>query len=152
MRPRVLVLALVALVAAGIGALVLASHRRPPSGLVKGRLRPCPESPNCVTSQDPGDEEHHIDPLRFFGDPHEAFGIAVGIVKGWPRTKVLRLDDDYAHFEVSTRFLRFRDDLELHLDPAAGVIHVRSGSRVGQSDLGANRKRVERLRAAYERR
>ena len=152
MRPRVLVLAVVALVAAGTGALVLASRRRPPSGLVDGRLRPCPESPNCVSSQDPADEGHRVDPLPFFGDPNEAFGIAVGIVKGWPRTSVVQLDDDYAHLEVTTRLLRFRDDLELLLDSEAGVIHVRSGSRVGQSDLGANRERVERLRAAFERR
>jgi uncharacterized protein (DUF1499 family) len=57
--------------------------------------------------------------------------------------------DGYAAFECTTRLMRFVDDVELLLDAPAGVIHLRSSSRIGHSDLGANRKRVEALRAAY---
>lgn len=148
MRPRVLVLCIVALVVASILGLVLASRERPDSGLVAGRLRPCPDAPNCVSSQ-AVDEAQAVEPLRFPGDPHEAFARALAIVNGWSGTTELARTEDYAHLEVVTSLLRFRDDVELQLDVAAKVIHVRSASRVGHSDLGANRERVERLRAAF---
>lgn len=149
MRPKVLLLALAALIAAALVGLSLASRRRPVSGLVDGRLRPCPQTPNCVSSL-ATDERHAVEPLRFRGDPHEAFARLVGIVRSAPRTELLRLEDSYAHFEVTTALMRYRDDVELHLDEAGGVVHVRSSSRVGHGDLGANRARVESIRARFE--
>lgn len=148
MRPRVLVPCVLALVAASILGLVLASRERPDSGLVGGRLRPCPDTPNCVSSQAAAGAQA-VEPLRFPGDPHDAFAHAIAIVNGWSGTTELARTEDYAHFEVVTPLLRFRDDLELQLDAAAKAIHVRSASRVGHSDLGANRDRVERLHAAF---
>jgi uncharacterized protein (DUF1499 family) len=67
-----------------------------------------------------------------------------------PRTRIRRDESGYLHAECQSRLFRFTDDLELRLDAARGVIHVRSASRVGHSDLGANRKRVEALRRAVE--
>jgi uncharacterized protein (DUF1499 family) len=57
----------------------------------------------------------------------------------------------YLRFEMTTPWWRFIDDLECLHDPATDVIHVRSASRIGHSDLGANRRRVERIRARLER-
>jgi len=149
MRPRVLVTCLLALVAAGGVGLSLASRSRPPSGLVAGALRPCPAAPTAVSSQ-AADPEHAVAPLRVVGDPHQAFARAVSVVEGWPRSELLVLQERYAHFEITSAWLRLRGDLELALDVDGGRIDVRAAARVGQTDFGANRSRVERLRAALE--
>ena len=149
MRPQILIPALLALLVVAAIAVSLASRRRPQSGLHDGRLRPCPSSPNCVSSQVESSSQL-VEPFEFYGDPHEAFDRIVGLVSGMPRTTLLFLADGYAHFEVQTRLMRFCDDLELQLDAEQGKVHVRSASRVGHSDLGANRARVEDLRAQFQ--
>ena len=142
MRPRTVILALALLIVAAILGVVLASHRRPPSGLVNGRLRPCPPSRSCVCSQDE-DPAHHVAPLDLWGDPDEAFARLIGRLQ--ERYELLLLDDVYAHFEV-TSWLGLESDLELWLNREARVIEVRAASRIGSRDFGANRRRVEALR------
>lgn len=122
---------------------------RPPVGLVDGRLRPCPASPNCVCSQ-VADAEHTISPLRFTGSAAAAWERLQQIVRTLPRARVTDANDQYLRVEFTTAILRFVDDVEFLLDGPGEVIHVRSASRVGYSDLGTNRKRVESLRAVFE--
>lgn len=141
-RPRIALAALAFLLAAAVVGVAFASRSRPTSGLVDGRLRPCPTTDNCVCSQDPG-EAHAISPLVVTGDPDEAFARLVGRLD--TRYELLSLEDSYAHLEV-TSWLGMRSDLELMLDRDTGLVHVRSASRVGRVDLGANRRRVEALR------
>lgn len=119
-------------------------------GLVEGRLRPCPSSANCVCSQD-NDVEHHIEPLSFSGSPREAWNRLHDLVRKQPRVRVVSRDDGYLHAEFTTLLMRFVDDVEFQLDEAASVIHVRSASRVGYSDFGANRKRIEAIRQQFKR-
>ena len=116
-----------------------------PVGLVEGRLRPCPSSPNCVCSQDE-DAGHQIEPLRFAGPPREAWERLHDLVLKLPRTRVVSREDRYLHVEFTTLLMRFVDDVEFLLDKTTSVIHVRSASRIGHSDLGANRKRIEAIR------
>lgn len=114
-----------------------------------GRLRPCPSSPNCVASEgDPGDAAH-VAPFRIPEGiaPASAFAALVGVVE--QRARVEERAEGYLRAVFVTRLLRFRDDFEARLDPEASLIHVRSASRIGYSDLGANRKRVEALREAF---
>lgn len=115
-----------------------------------GTLPPCPASPNCVCSQDP-DPDHQIAPLRFSGPPQEAWNRLKQVVAAQPRTRIVEEHPGYLRVEFTTRLMRFVDDVECLMDAPASQIHVRSASRVGYSDLGANRKRVETLRAAMER-
>ena len=112
------------------------------------RLAPCPQSPNCVSSLAP-DESHRVDPIRFTGDPVAALAKLRAVIEAMPRTKITRIDGDSLHAEFTSWLLRFVDDVDAVVDPDAGVIHVRSSSRVGYSDLGVNRKRVEEIRAAF---
>lgn len=120
-------------------------------GANAGRLSECPSSPNCVSSQaDPADSEHYAPPLKFDGDAPAAFERAKAAALSLPGVTLFEARDDYASFEITTRVMRFVDDLELVLDAPAGAIHVRSASRLGHSDLGVNRKRVEALRTAFE--
>lgn len=119
-----------------------------PVGLVEGRLRPCPSSPNCVCSQ-VEDAGHQIEPLRFTGSPREAWDRLHDLVLKLPRTRVVSREDRYLHVEFTTRLMRFVDDVEFLLDESASAIHVRSASRIGHSDLGANRKRIEAIRQRW---
>ena len=118
---------------------------QPQIGLVDGRLRPCPSSPNCVCSQNQ-DTGHHIEPLPFSGSPREAWDRLHALIEKLPRTRVVSRDDSYLHVEFTSLLMRFVDDVEFLLDEPASVIHIRSASRIGHSDLGANRKRIEAIR------
>jgi uncharacterized protein (DUF1499 family) len=142
-------LALVLLGAGGLFAAACASSPPDDIGLAAdGRLRPCPSSPNCVCSQDPQDGAP-LDALAFEGDPAEAWSSLLAHVQGLPRTELVTATERYAHAVFRTALFRFADDVELSLAPAERVIHVRSASRLGWSDFGANRRRVEGLRASW---
>jgi uncharacterized protein (DUF1499 family) len=135
-----------------VSALVIyggcAAMSKPPAtlGLTDGKLSPCPKSPNCVCSQDP-DTEKLIEPFAFEGEPADAMSTLVAVVEAFPRTTIITQNDDYLHAEFRTAVFRFIDDVEFLLDPDGSVIHVRSASRLGHSDMGVNRKRVEQLRS-----
>ncbi len=141
-----------ALVLGGVVTLALSSlfARRPTDlGVRAGdRLKPCPDSPNCVCSQ-AADAGHHIDPLVFSDSPDEAMRRLQAVLTTFPRVRVVTTTPRYLHAEFTSLIFRFVDDVEFLVDPSAGVIHCRSASRVGRSDLGVNRKRVEALRQAF---
>jgi uncharacterized protein (DUF1499 family) len=135
------------LIPLGWAVLALPSWRRPELGLFDGKLRSCPESPNCVCSE--GETGGHaIEPLHFTGSPAEAWTRLIAIVEATPNTHIMTRDQDYLRVEFVTPLMRYVDDVEFRLTP--DVIHVRSASRVGRSDLGANRKRIEKLRTDFE--
>jgi len=112
-------------------------------------LEPCPASPNCVCSAYPDDTAHAIEPFRYETDADTAWAAVRRAVDGLPRTRVVTSEPGYLRAESRTLLLRFVDDLEFRLDATAGVIHVRSASRTGYSDLGVNRRRVETLRVRF---
>ena len=116
--------------------------RRPANlGARDGRLAPCKRTPNCVSSQaDPGDRQHYIAPLAFAG----SIGELRRAIEALPRVTVIRSEADYLYAEFRTPLMRYVDDVEFV--KAGSVLHVRSASRLGRSDLGLNRKRVEQIR------
>lgn len=131
-------------------AIISALARRPGNlGLRNGKLSACPGTPNCVCSQD-DHEAHAIEPLSFRGDPALAWERLNGVMKSWPRTTIIAATETYLHAECRSLVFRFTDDVEFRLDPVARVIHIRSASRAGRSDLGVNRRRVEAIRKAFE--
>ena len=110
-----------------------------------GRLKDCPSSPNCVCSDSQRDS-HRVAAFEFVGAGAGAFASAKEMVAALPRTRIVEESENYLHAECRTALLGFVDDLELHLRDDA--IAVRSASRLGYSDLGLNRRRVEELRTA----
>ena len=123
------------------------SGKRPTNlGVRDGQLVACPSSPNCVSSQ-ATDPKHAIAPLTISGEPGVAMRRLKAVVEAMPRTQVIESRDDYLYVEFSTPLMGFVDDVELYCD--GKVIHVRSASRLGYSDLGVNRKRVEAIRQAF---
>jgi uncharacterized protein (DUF1499 family) len=116
-------------------------------GLANGRLAPCPGAPHCVCSEST-EAGSIIAPLTFGEEPSISWSRAAEAVQTIGGTIVTQ-QDNYLHATFTTPLLRFVDDLELRLDADAGLIHVRSSSRIGYYDFNVNRKRVERLRNAF---
>ena len=125
------------------------SWKRPDNlGVKDGRLAPPKRSPNSVSSQaDPADAEHYIAPIPFKGDASAAMAAVRKVVEGMEGSTVIRQEGGYLYAEFRTRVMRFVDDVEFVFDAKAGLIHVRSSSRLGRRDFGVNRARVEALRA-----
>lgn len=113
------------------------------------KLAPCPDSPNCVSSDAP-EGSHFVAPFVIEGSPEKAWSIVLQTLSNWPRTEVVLEEPTLVQVECRSAWLRFVDDLELQLRAEDGIIAVRSASRVGYSDFGVNRKRVETLRQALE--
>ncbi len=116
-------------------------------GVVNGRLASCPNSPNCVSTQ-AADADHRIEAIPFDDAPDQAIGRLKTIIGAIPRMKIVTETEDYIHAEATSRLFRFVDDVEFFVDRKAKVIHFRSASRVGHSDLGKNRARMEQIREA----
>ena len=117
-------------------------------GVTNGRLAACPDSPNCVSSQ-ASEERHRIEPLAAGDDPDAAFARLIDIVRRRPDATVIKHTDTYLQVELRTTL--FIDDAEFLLDREQRRIQVRSASRVGYSDLGLNRRRIEEIRSQLQR-
>jgi uncharacterized protein (DUF1499 family) len=124
------------------------SGAMPKLGIENGQLMPCPKTPNCVNSQ-AADEKHAIQSMRFSGAQQEANAALLKILKAWNRTNIIVAEKDYIRAEFTSMIFRFVDDVEFYFpftDAGETLIHVRSASRVGYSDFGVNRKRIETIR------
>jgi uncharacterized protein (DUF1499 family) len=141
-----LVLATIAVLAAGRAGLFAGTP--PALGIADGELLPCPPTPNCVVSQaDPADATHHVAPITFHGDPAKVWAALADAVRATAGATILDEQAGYLRAEFVSRVLGFVDDVEFRLDSGAKRIHVRSASRLGRSDFGVNRARVEAIRA-----
>ncbi|NTV93056.1 MAG: DUF1499 domain-containing protein [Chlorobiaceae bacterium] len=116
-------------------------------GLINGKLRSCPGTPNCVSSESCTPAEK-VDPLKFIGSSADA----------WLRLKAVIIESggvieeeqqEYIWSTFTVPVFGFVDDVEFRLDRTENIIHVRSASRLGISDLGVNRSRVDQLREAF---
>jgi len=117
-------------------------------GVKDGQLASCGKRLNCVCSQtDPGDAQRHVAPIPFRGSAAEAIAAARRAVESMPRARVVRAEGNYLHAEFRSKLMGFVDDVEFTFDAAAGVLHVRSASRLGRRDFDVNRERVAALRA-----
>lgn len=118
--------------------------------MTNGRLSPCPARPNCVSS-DADEPGRRVAPFALSQEPYAAWEQVRTEVEKIPRTAIVARTDAYLHAECCSTLFGFVDDLELHLRPAERLIAVRSAARLGYSDFGVNRRRVERLRVDLQR-
>lgn len=124
-------------------------------GVRNGRLKPPSSTPNSVSSQvdlypdHPQKNYARIEPFKLTGEGDTAMAQIANILKKSERTLVITQEPGYIYAQSSTRFLKFTDDIEFWLDPSAGVIQVRSASRLGRKDFNVNRGRVETIRAQF---
>jgi uncharacterized protein (DUF1499 family) len=146
-----IVIIIILLPVCGLAYLSLTSPKLAIPGVVDGKLPLCPKSPNCVCSFNE-DEKHAIEPIRFQGNPEEAFIKLQEKIKKLPRVKKIPLTKEvsaegkYLHYEFTSLIFRYVDDVEFLLESEENLIHVRSASRAGHSDLNANRERIEKIR------
>ena len=149
----VLVLAILLVV---FGQLGMLKGKTPSNlGVQDGKLKLPSKTPNSVSSQAhlyPDHPQHAyaaIEPFKFTGDADFAMEKLANLLQKGERTTVVKRDPGYIYAQCSTKLLKYTDDVEFWLDKPAGVIHVRSSSRLGRKDLGVNRARVESIRAEF---
>jgi len=143
-------LTLFVLILMGAFSMGIYSHQTPELGLIHGKLSPCSDKPNCVCSEDDTADVHHsIQPLSTEGMDHAAaWDSLIDAVKA-SGGSIQQHSDTYLHATFTSPLFRFVDDFEARLDSRTHIIHIRSASRVGHSDLGINRKRLEKIRLEY---
>lgn len=128
------------------------SGTMPKLGVNSGQLMPCPDKPNCVSSQ-ATDAEHFIEPIHFTGTRQAAQDRLLKILKVLERTKIIIAEENYLHVEFTSKVFGFVDDVEFYFPSTQTekiIINMRSASRLGHSDLGANRKRIEQIRNSFK--
>lgn len=132
-----------------IASLFSFSGDRPTNlGLKNGSLGTCPTSPNCVSSQS-SDPEHQIAALTYQSTPAEAIAQLKATIEAIENAKIITAEDNYIYAEFTSKLMGFVDDVEFYVDPEAKIIQVRSASRLGESDLGVNRQRIEDIRTKF---
>lgn len=142
---------------AGVAALALAGcsnsaayeRLRSPVDYLDLRLPPCPQSPNCVSSQ-AWNPDQRVPPFTFVGTAADALATLAALIEADPAATIVEQRSGiYLHAEYRSRWFHFVDDLELLADEEGGVVQVRSASRLGWSDFGVNRRRVEALHREF---
>ncbi len=117
-------------------------------GVIDGKFQECPQTPNCVSTQSKG-KRHGIDPINYEGSREEAKDKILKIINSLKRTTIVSITENYIHAEFKTGLFKFIDDVEFYIPEDDKIIHFRSASRVGKSDLGTNRRRMEKIRQLY---
>jgi uncharacterized protein (DUF1499 family) len=115
-------------------------------GMQSERLKPCPESPNCVVSQYPEDDNHFIEPWSYTVSHKRARQKLIAILKETHKVNFLKQEETYLHTTFTIPVFGFVDDVEFYLPKNQKIIHFRSASRVGYSDLGVNKRRIKNIR------
>lgn len=125
-------------------------------GVHEGKLKPPSKTPNSVSSQASLYPDHpqrayaSIAPLSMKGDGAATLSRIAGIIKAMDGAQIVKMEPGYLYAQFTTRIMKYVDDAEFWFDPVAGVIQVRSSSRLGSSDLGVNRERIEFIRHKLE--
>lgn len=147
MKVAIVIALLVPLLIAGyFTVLGFVSRSSQPSGMDNGRLSACSQKPNCVSSEEGTGSLHKIEAFTAGSLTIKQLALLVEDIGG----KVVLVNNAYLAAEFSSSLFGFVDDLELRIDPDNGLLHIRSASRVGHSDFGVNRKRVDQIRTRLE--
>ncbi|PYF81800.1 uncharacterized protein (DUF1499 family) [Marinomonas alcarazii] len=142
------IIGLVVALVVGFGIYAKISNKLPEGlGVTDGFLKPCPSSPNCVSTQAAEDDkEHYVEPIIYTSDRKSAQLAIESYLLEQGNTRIVTSTLGYVHFEVESSLVGYIDDVEVYLPDADSAIHVRSASRVGYSDFGVNRDRVRQIK------
>ena len=143
----VTVLALAILI--GLFVLGLMSQSGEANGLVAGKLTKCPDKPNCICTEFDADVAHYAAPVVFSQTPTSEVVLRLKSIVQQMGGNIQIEDSNYLAATFTSSVFRFVDDLEIRIDADLKTIHLRSASRVGHSDRGVNRKRIEQFKALY---
>jgi uncharacterized protein (DUF1499 family) len=128
---------------------MFAGSRPKTLGVQAGKLKPCPNKPNCVSSQSETSDSHYIAPIVFSGSASDAMARIKKIIAATERTQVINEAPNYLYAEYKSKLMGYVDDVEFFADESAHVMHVRSASRLGYRDFNVNRERIEAIRQQF---
>ncbi|MFH7243495.1 MAG: DUF1499 domain-containing protein [Spirulina sp.] len=131
------------------GLSTLFAGEAPTLGVQDGQLAPCPATPNCVVSQG-ADPDHAIAPIAYTRSREDARDLLTKVLGVVPRTEIVAQQEDYIRVQSISRLIGFVDDTEFYFPKNEPVIQVRAAARLGESDLGVNRRRLEQIRFALK--
>lgn len=117
-------------------------------GVHQGNLLPCSSKPNCVSTA-PGDTKHFISPIEYTSSREQAIDEVENFLQKQEKFRIKENDAGYFWVECSSSLFGFVDDLEIYFPADTKRVFIRSASRLGYSDLGVNRKRVEQIRTVF---
>ena len=141
MKKTVLVLILILLVGV-VSMRVIENNTAPKLGVSSAQLKPLGSRPNSVSSQtDIGAKQ--VAPIAFSGSVADQLAKAKNALESMPGAVIEQQESDYLYAVFTSPLMRFKDDVEVYIDESSNLVHFRSASRVGYSDLGVNRKRYE---------
>jgi len=126
---------------------LFAGSRPTDLGYHNGYLKPASSKPNSVNSQAASGNYAAIAPIPVKGDATAFFAQVVKVVAAQKGAKIIEQTPSYVYAEFTSPLMGYVDDVEFALDAEHGLVQLRSASRLGYSDLGANRKRIEAIRA-----
>lgn len=118
-------------------------------GVINGKLAPMPNKPNAVSSQTEIMDKR-VEPLKFIGDLENSKKLVIDIINTFKNIEIIKNEENYIYAIFSTEKMKYKDDVEFYFDEDKKLIHFRSASRVGYSDMGVNRKRYEDIKKVYE--
>jgi uncharacterized protein (DUF1499 family) len=140
-----------------VGALVIVvlslgviKNNKAPNGLGanNGKLAELSKKPNNVSSQT-DDKEKYVEPLNFIDDLTKSKSIIISILEEYPGAKIIKDENNYIYAIFTTGTMKYKDDVEFYFDENSNVIHYRSASRIGYSDMGLNRERYNAIAQKY---
>ena len=126
------------------------SHSGSPAGLIKQKLSPCPDTPNCINSEFINDTTHYVDAMSYQDTPTDEVIRTIEKVIHKTGGEIITVNEKYVAATYKSKLFRFIDDLEIRLDDNDKLIHFRSASRVGRSDFGINIKRINIIKDELE--
>lgn len=125
--------------------IIYLNNKVPNLGVKDGHLKDLPTSPNAVSSQTE-DSERYVEPLVLNSNSYD---VLLGMLEDLDEAKIIKKNPNYIHAVFSTR-IGFKDDVEFYFDEENKVIHFRSASRLGYSDMGKNKDRYEKIKDLYQ--
>lgn len=129
--------------------LLVKNNRTPTNlGMTNGSFARLPRTPNGISSQTT-DLRKKVDPFPFNQNLTESKNSLKIIIAAFEDMKIRTEGKNYIHLISTSKTMRFHDDIEFFFDERSKVVHFRSASRIGYSDMNVNRKRYERLREEY---
>ena len=115
---------------------------------VDKKFAPCPSTPNCVSSL-ADNKKQYIDPMPYAGEIAAVKQELLDILQTFKRVRIVKVENTYIRAEVRSLVFGFVDDVEFQVDQTRKIIHIKSASRSGYSDLGVNRRRLEKIKQLF---
>ncbi len=121
-----------------------------PLGMQNGHLTPCNKRHNCAITQVVNGQKTHLQPIRYTGSKQQAMERMKKVILAMPRTDIIKETNNYVHVTFKTKLWGFIDDVECYFPDEQPIIHMRSASRKGLFDFGVNKRRLKRIKKAFE--